>query len=166
MFYICSINFPAREAVAGNEAVEQISRLQPMPAPISPVFLYEDPRRMMDWLEQALGFTSTAHYENDDGSLAHAEMAFGESSIMIGTARDDGFGRYVSTPAKLGGPSQALYVAVDDADAVHARAVAAGAEIVQPLTDQDYGSRDFTLRDPEGYIWSFGTYRPGDFEKS
>jgi uncharacterized glyoxalase superfamily protein PhnB len=136
-----------------------------MSAPISPVFLYESPLQMMDWLERAIGFARTASYDNPDGSLAHAEMALGASHIMIGAAREEGFGKYVKTPRKLGGPSQALYVAVDDADALHARAVAAGAEIVQPLTDQDYGSRDFTLRDPEGYIWSFGTYRPGDFEK-
>jgi uncharacterized glyoxalase superfamily protein PhnB len=45
-------------------------------------------------------------------------------------------------------------------DAVHDRAVAAGAEIVYPLTDQDYGSRDFSARDPAGNVWSFGTYRP------
>jgi uncharacterized glyoxalase superfamily protein PhnB len=38
--------------------------------------------------------------------------------------------------------------------------VAAGAEVVMPLTDQDYGSRDYTARDPEGNLWSFGTYLP------
>jgi uncharacterized glyoxalase superfamily protein PhnB len=53
-----------------------------------------------------------------------------------------------------------VYVVVEDADAHHARAVAAGAEIVLPLRDQDYGSRDYSARDPEGNIWSFGTYRP------
>jgi uncharacterized glyoxalase superfamily protein PhnB len=46
----------------------------------------------------------------------------------------------------------------DDIDALHDRAVAAGAEIVYPLTDQDYGSRDFAARDPFGNVWAFGTY--------
>ena len=136
-----------------------------MTAPISPVFLYEAPREMMGWLERALGFRPMGIYDNDDGTLAHAEMALGTSAIMIGQAGSDGFARYVRTPRALGGPSQALYVTVENADAVHDRALAEGAEIVQPLTDQPYGSRDFTLRDPEGYLWSFGTYRPGDFEK-
>jgi uncharacterized glyoxalase superfamily protein PhnB len=45
-------------------------------------------------------------------------------------------------------------------DSLHDTAAAAGAEIVLPPTDQDYGSRDFAARDPEGNIWSFGTYRP------
>ena len=50
--------------------------------------------------------------------------------------------------------------AVDDVDALHDHAVAAGAEVALELTDTDYGSRDFTLRDPEGNLWAFGTYRP------
>jgi uncharacterized glyoxalase superfamily protein PhnB len=57
------------------------------------------------------------------------------------------------------GPSS-TYVVVDDPDAHHERAVAAGAEIVRELTDTDYGSREFSARDPEGNLWSFGTYRP------
>ena len=52
------------------------------------------------------------------------------------------------------------YVVVDDPDAHHDRAVAAGANVVMPLTDQDYGSRDYAARDPEGNQWSFGTYQP------
>jgi uncharacterized glyoxalase superfamily protein PhnB len=58
--------------------------------------------------------------------------------------------------------SGAVYVVVDDPDAHHDRAVAAGAEVVRPLADLDYGSRDYAARDPEGNLWSFGTYRPGD----
>jgi uncharacterized glyoxalase superfamily protein PhnB len=53
-----------------------------------------------------------------------------------------------------------VYVSYDDVDAMHDRAVEAGAEIVMPLTDQDYGSRDFAARDPEGNLWCFGTYTP------
>ena len=53
------------------------------------------------------------------------------------------------------------HIVVDDADAadaLHERAVAAGATITQGLRDEDYGSRGFTCRDPEGVYWSFGTY--------
>ena len=52
------------------------------------------------------------------------------------------------------------YLVVDDPDPLYERAKAAGAEILMEPTDQDYGSRDFSVRDPEGNIWSFGTYRP------
>jgi uncharacterized glyoxalase superfamily protein PhnB len=63
------------------------------------------------------------------------------------------------SPFSLPGPV-VVYVVVDDPDALHDRASAAGAEIVMPLTDQDYGSREFAARDLYGNVWSFGTYRP------
>jgi len=51
-------------------------------------------------------------------------------------------------------------VIVDDADKHCARAVAAGAEILLPLEDADYGGRGYSCRDPEGHVWNFGTYDP------
>jgi uncharacterized glyoxalase superfamily protein PhnB len=60
----------------------------------------------------------------------------------------------------------AIYVVVEDPDAHHARAVSAGAEVVFPLTDQDYGSRDYAVRDLEGFVWCFGTYVPGSHAPS
>ncbi|TIU04001.1 MAG: glyoxalase, partial [Mesorhizobium sp.] len=78
--------------------------------------------------------------------------------IMLGTARDDKFGQMIGAPGPGGGRS--IYVAVDDADAAYARAKKAGAEILEELTDRDYGSREFICRDPEGNVWSFGTYWP------
>ena len=56
---------------------------------------------------------------------------------------------------------QGVYVQVEDVDAHYARARAAGAEIVRPLQDTDYGSREYSVRDLEGHLWSFGTYQPG-----
>ena len=64
-------------------------------------------------------------------------------------------------PAFAQGAGRAsLYLVVDDPDAHHARALEAGAELVRDLKDEDYGSRAYTARDPEGNLWSFGTYRP------
>jgi uncharacterized glyoxalase superfamily protein PhnB len=57
------------------------------------------------------------------------------------------------------------YVVTDDPDGLFAQATAAGAEVIMPLHDTDYGSRDFAVRDPEGNRWSFGTYR-GEPRKS
>ena len=59
---------------------------------------------------------------------------------------------------RQGGKS--TYVAVEDTDAVYARAKAAGATILEEPVDRDYGSRDFICADPEGNVWSFGTYWP------
>jgi uncharacterized glyoxalase superfamily protein PhnB len=63
-------------------------------------------------------------------------------------------------PRDAGISTQSIYLVVADADAHHARAKAAGAEIVIDLVTQDYGGRDYTCRDPEGHIWTFGTYDP------
>ena len=122
-----------------------------------PTFRYRDAAAMIDWLERAFGFVTDARYESD-GVVQHAQMSFGSSMIMLGSVRDDEYGAMVGVPDHGGGKS--TYVAVDDADALHARAKAAGAKILQELVDRDYGSREFICADPEGNVWSFGTYWP------
>ena len=112
---------------------------------------------MIDWLGRAFGFT--VHVRHGEGdAVEHAELALGIAMIMLGAVRDDDFSRLVGAPGSRNGTS--IYVAVDDADAIYARAVAAGATIERGLVDRDYGSREFICRDPEGQIWCFGTYWP------
>ena len=123
-----------------------------------PVLRYRDPHAGIAWLEEALGFERIAVHEGEDGSVAHAELSFRGGRIMLGTATDPSEGGYAAIAQPPG--SSSVYVVVDDPDALHARALAAGADVVMPLTDQDYGSRDFAVRDPEGNLWSFGTYAP------
>ena len=67
--------------------------------------------------------------------------------IVLGSARVDAFGALQSTPAALGGSTQRPYLAVADANAALASAVAAGARIVLPITDEDYGDRGLSCRD-------------------
>lgn len=117
-----------------------------------PSLRYRDAPAAIDWLESAFGFRERVAYRNEDGSIAHAELSFGPSILMLGSAKDDQYGSRVG--------ESWLYVAVDDADAHCERARAAGAEIVVELHDTDYGSRDYAARDPEGNLWNFGTYRP------
>ena len=106
---------------------------------------------------------ATARYGEGD-VIHHAELIFGSSMIMLGTARDDDYGKMVGDPGSGGGKS--IYIAVDDADAAYARAKSAGAKIIQELVDRDYGSREFICRDPEGNIWSLCTYLPKAGEKA
>jgi len=120
---------------------------------------------MIDWwLVEAFGFSVNARYDNEDGSVAHAELAFGSSMIMLGQVSDDAYGAIVGGPSDQGGTS--LYIAVDDVDAIFERAAKAGATIDEGLTVRDYGSREFICRDPEGKVWCFGTYWPKAGEKS
>jgi len=124
---------------------------------IYPTFRYRDAQTMIEWLEKAFGFVVKEKFVHD-GKVGHAELSLCGALIMLGEARDDAFGKMVGEPGEQGG--KATYVAVDDADAIYATAEAAGAKILQGLVDRDYGSREFICADPQGNVWSFGTYRP------
>ena len=128
---------------------------------IFPVSRYKDAPAAIEWLVSVLGFTKHAVYANEDGTIAHAELALGGGLVMLGSAKDDAYGKGFKTPAELGGvETRSVYVTVADSDAVYARAQAAGAVITRPIEDMDYGSREFTVKDPEGHSWSVGTYDP------
>jgi uncharacterized glyoxalase superfamily protein PhnB len=122
---------------------------------IYPVLKYDDAHSAMDFLERAFGFEQHAVHEGEKGGVAHAELRLGDEFVMIGST-NEGEERFNQGVGKY-----SLYVVVDDPDAHHAKAKEAGAKIERELTDEDYGSRDYTARDPEGNLWSFGTYRPG-----
>jgi uncharacterized glyoxalase superfamily protein PhnB len=111
------------------------------------------------WLAEAFGFEERLVVPAEDGRVAHAEMTYGTGMVMFGSIWDDDLN--VTTPEALRGAStHGIFVIVEDPDAHQARAVAAGAEIVRELRDEDYGSRGYSARDPEGHLWHFGTYEP------
>jgi uncharacterized glyoxalase superfamily protein PhnB len=120
-----------------------------------PSLRYRDARAAIDWLAKTLGFETAMVVDGEgDRDIAHAELRLGAGTIMLGSEPEGG-DRWGSHAGQSW-----IYVAVDDADALCERARAAGAEIVMEPTDTDYGSRDFALRDLEGNLWNFGTYRP------
>jgi uncharacterized glyoxalase superfamily protein PhnB len=81
--------------------------------------------------------------------------------IMLGSEKDDEYGRGFTSPAEVGNKeTRSAYIIVPDSDAVYARAKAAGGKIVRELQNTDYGSREFSVKDPEGHSWSVGTYNP------
>jgi uncharacterized glyoxalase superfamily protein PhnB len=128
---------------------------------IMPTLRYRDAPAAIDWFCKILGFERHAVYSNPDGSIGHAELILGGGMIMLGSEKDDEYARGFKTPGDLGGfETRSTYIIVPDADAVHARAQTAGAIIVRPLQDTAYGSREFTMKDPEGNTWSVGTYNP------
>ncbi|MFD5420803.1 VOC family protein [Streptomyces sp. NPDC127069] len=123
---------------------------------ICPTLLYRDAKGAIKLLTEAFGFSQVAVYEGEDGSVMHAELAYGNGVVMLGS---QGRGGTFDKLMEGAGPA-GVYVVVDDVDAHHQRAVDHGVEIVAPPADQDYGSRDYMARDAEGNIWSFGTYTP------
>ena len=130
-----------------------------MPSAVIPTMRYRDAGQMIDWLCAAFGFERRMVIDDGSGGIAHAELTFGDGMIMLGSARDDDFGKLQSTPAVLGGTTQSPYIVVADADAAYARAKAAGAEMIGDIRQQSYG-RDFSCRDPEGHLWNLGDYNP------
>jgi uncharacterized glyoxalase superfamily protein PhnB len=113
---------------------------------------------MMDWLERAFGFQRRLVVPDEQGGVRHAELTLGDQVIMVNSPRAE---LQLAGPRTLGGTHSGVSCWVDDPDAHHARAVAAGAQVIFPVTDKEYGSRDYTARDPEGVMWTFGTYIPG-----
>lgn len=121
-----------------------------------PGLTYADAPAAIRWLVDALGAEARTVHAGPDGTVAHAELWFGAGCVMLGSRRTDG-----ALPDGAGRSSVYLVLASRDAvDAMHGRAVAAGARLAITLRDTDYGSRDFACLDPEGNAWCFGTYAP------
>jgi len=126
-----------------------------------PCLRYHDAPAAIAWLCQALGFEQQLVVPDNDGGIAHAQLSFGNGMIMLASVIDSEYGRLIRQPGDIGGANtQSCYLVVDDADRVYRRALEAGAEIVLDIKNEDYGGRGFTCRDPEGHIWSLGTYDP------
>lgn len=119
-----------------------------------PAMRFHDAPGAIAFLTKAFGFREEQVIANEDGTIAHAEVSYGPSILMLGSERED--------PLAPGGRAGHgwIYVAVDEVEAHFARARDGGAEIIAEPYDTDYGSRDYTARDPEGNVWHFGTYRP------
>ena len=122
---------------------------------------YRDAPAAIDWLCRVFGFERHLVVPDDAGGIAHAQLVLGGGMIMLGSARTNDYGLLMKLPDEVGGAqTQSSYLVVADPDAVHARAVAAGAKIAMPLKDEDYGGRGFSCYDLEGHLWSIGSYDP------
>lgn len=129
---------------------------------IIPCLRYRDAPAAIAWLCDIFGFEKQAVYANPDGSIAHAQLTLGKGMIMLGSVSPESeWGKLIRQPDEIGGvETQSSYLIVDDADAVYARAKAAGAKIVIEIKFEDYGGRGFSCLDLEGRLWNIGTYDP------
>jgi uncharacterized glyoxalase superfamily protein PhnB len=129
---------------------------------VIPALRYRDAPAAIEWLCQAFGFEKHAVYPNSDGSIAHAQLIFGDGGmVMLGSAGNERPYDVTAQPEEIGERvTQTPYLVAADCDAVYATAKAAGARMVMDIRDMDYGGRGFTCRDPEGHVWSVGSYDP------
>jgi uncharacterized glyoxalase superfamily protein PhnB len=135
---------------------------KPTTATLISCMSYSDADAAIEWLCRAFGFKPHAVYRDGDGKVVHAQLSFGNGMIMVGPHAKGEFGqRFMTLPERTGGKcTQAVYAIVDDVDAHHARAAAAGAKIVMAPKDEAYGGRNYAALDLEGHAWSFGSYDP------
>ncbi len=129
-------------------------------ATIIPCMYYRDAPAAIRWLCKAFGFEEHLVVPGEDQTIAHAQLRYGNGMIMLGSTGDGEFQALMRQPEEAGGSTQAAYMIVADVDRHYARAKAEGAEIVVEIADQHYGGRVYTCRDPEGHVWSFGSYDP------
>jgi len=130
-------------------------------ANIFPFITYEDAPAAIDWLCRAFGLERLQVVPGEGGEIVHAELRLGPGVVMVSSATPSTEARLRMKSARaLGGSSQGVAIFVEDVDARWQRALAAGAEVVQPIEDTNYGARSFTVRDPEGNLWSLGNYLP------
>lgn len=129
---------------------------------VIPALRYRNALAGIEWLCKAFGFEKNAVYMGEDDIVAHAQLTFGNGMIMLGSLQNGTeYSKQMVQPDEIGmRETQHACLIVSDADAIYATAKAAGAEMVTDLKEMDYGGKAFSCRDPEGHLWSIGTYDP------
>ena len=119
---------------------------------VTPVLTFEDCKAALDWYVKGLGAVELSRSLGPDGKVMHSEIRIGDSRIIAHDAMMGGKG-----PKGLGGSPAALWLFVEDSDAVFNRAVSSGATVIRPIEDMFWGDRCGTLKDPHGYAWTIAT---------
>ena len=128
---------------------------------IIPGLIYNDAPAAIDWICEAFGFKKHLVVPGENGTIRHAELTLGKAMVMLGSSSSGSeYSKLTKSPADLGFQTQSPYVIVDHPDAIYATAKRNGARMVIDIKDEDHGGRGFTCADPEGHLWSFGTYDP------
>lgn len=135
--------------------------MNPNGSVIIPTMRYKDASKAIEWLCKAFGFEKHLVVPEENGTIVHAQLSFGNAMIMVGSERDNEYGKLLGIPKDLNGRNtQSPYIIVENIDEHYKKAIQEGAEIVIAIKDEDYGGRVYTCRDEEGYVWSFGSYNP------
>lgn len=127
-----------------------------------PNLKYQNAPQAIDWLCEVFGFKQFQVFNNEDGTVAHAQLKLGQGMIMLSSVNSPSeLAELMCQPNEINGrETQSVYIVVENADKVHASAIEHGAKIERELRDESYGGRGFTCRDLENRLWSIGTYNP------
>lgn len=127
-----------------------------------PNISYKNPEKALQFLKDAFGFSEHSVYRDDKDIIQHGELTLGNAMIMISpTNNESEFGKNTRTPSEVEGyNTQTPYIIIEEIDAHYKNAKTNRAEIIMDIKDESYGGRGYSCKDPEGYIWSFGSYNP------
>ena len=123
---------------------------------VTPGLTVRDGAKAIEFYKQAFGAQQVFRMDRPDGRLGHAELKIGNSTLMLGE-EDPRWG--CQSPESLKGTPVSFYLYVPDADAAFARAVAAGATVLKPVSDMFWGDRQGEVSDPFGHRWSLATHK-------
>ncbi len=129
------------------------------PSNIYPSLTYADAEAAIEFLCRAFGFEKRLVVPREDGGVLHSELTLGTGLVMASSPKPEQ-GREAPNPDAR---SHALCVRIDDPDAHYERAKAEGARILMEPVDEEYGARGYMAADPEGHVWFFATYSPGEW---
>ena len=136
-----------------------MTSLSVTPPSVTPGLLYHNAPNAIEWLCRAFGFEKRLVVPGEDGAVLHAHLTYGNGGVMLSSAEIYPFPSLCKSPREVGGVGTAeIIVYVTDPDAHYQRALAANAEILIPIEDKPYGGRGYSCKDPEGYVWAFGSY--------
>ena len=122
---------------------------------VTPYLIVDGAGAAIDFYTSVLGATERMRMPAPEGRIGHAELELGNSVIMLADEHPE---MNAAGPKRVGGTPVSLHVYVEDADAVFARALDAGAKELQPLEDKFYGDRGGSFEDPFGHHWNVATH--------
>jgi len=135
-----------------------MANVQPIPEgyhSLTPYLIVAGAARAIEFYKSVFGATERMRLGGPDGKIGHAELAIGDSVIMLADEHPEMGAR---GPRSIGGSPVGIHVYLPDVDAAAARAVAGGAKLTRPVENQFYGDRLGTLEDPFGHIWHISTH--------
>lgn len=126
-----------------------------------PALKYADAPAAIEWLCRVLGFEKKLVVPGENNTIIHAQLQLGAGLIMLGNSSDDEYGKHIKTPNEINGVNtQTPFVYIEEIEAHYNNAVEQNADILIPLREEEYGGKYYLCKDPEGYLWSIGSYDP------
>jgi PhnB protein len=120
-----------------------------------------DCARAIEFYKQAFGAQEMLRMGGPDGKIAHAELRIGDSVVMLNDEMPSMPGQpgVFKSPKAAGLATAAVFLYVEDVDAVYNRALKAGCTIRMPLDDMFWGDRYGQVIDPFGHTWGMATHK-------